>query len=831
MEQNSKMSEALRFVEKTNKAGADPAHLEKLKALARDFPIIDQDIRQERFKEAAEILKKHTDKLDPAADPGLVAAARAKAFQIHAESMKVIQAQAEALIGRAREMEKQGRFAEAVKLYDDVLGLTPAKLETSLSPSLRSDVQAQKWHAEQEKTRAEAAFRTQFWKNISAGLTTVATWIICLVAVLVLLRVLGFLKRLLPAEKGARISMNDLTGQTNERETRSQTLTGEMSVRLAAIGSSGGQPTDLDDTPDLDSGNFPNIVVHHDGGGIQLPLANTPATVGPFSINPAQLLALWQQVIARRAEFDFKGSLVSQGSRQVMVVECDSAGPNLKKKRWQTSSEDTDSAKAREEVLGTMVEKIVFELLPARPTNSFPSFHAYRSGRTLMAAASGAEDGATKLGEAAARFRDSIQADPGNWMGWFYLATVLRKCGENRQAADHFKRLQELLERPTELLKRFLDSNPHFPAVVAYNYAVCLSKLEDWQMHHKAVELLEELIAKVAGESKVSTPSRTAAVVSAAAGETRGDAGYGTLGLQMLFRSALTFALTFEVDRKNRSPGGDPEKEKKHNDSVLDRIKDECKKITDLGTSVSDADLRAYTVARAVMKNAFGWALHSVGQSAKAEEELRVAISLMPDFVDAYVNLAEILLDQKGILDPNWIEEAKTKLEQALALSPSSERAHYLMGRLLMNPALGDFAQAKEHLCKADLIPNSYLMHAEILRAQDKDPRQAIETLNKSIARFPRADHRYGIFIKWVMEFVEANPPASPPSPDERSSLGTLLKRAVAAARKLQKQGIDEKRRAEGERLAREVTALQEKLFPKQAEQAEDAVPSDPPVA
>lgn len=831
LEQNSNLSEALRFLEKTNKAGADTAHVEKLKALAKDFPIIDQDIEEQRFKEAEEILKKDTDKLDAAADPGLVAAARSKAVQLHAASMKVIQAQAEALNKRAQELEEKGQFAEAVKLYDEVLKLTPAQLETSLSPSMRTDVQARKWHAEQEKTKSEASFWTGFWKNISAGLTTVVTWAICFLVVFALFWVWGWVKRQLPAEKGARIAMNDLTGQASEREAKSQSLTGEMSVRLAAIGSSAGQPTDLDDTPDLDSGNFPNIVVHHDTGGIQLPLATTAATVGPFSINPAQLLALWQQLTTRRAEYQFKGSLASQGSSQIMVVECESAKRDLGTKRWQTSSAP-DNTNAREEVLATMVEKIAFEFLPTRSTNSFPSFHAYRAGRALMVSAPRGEDRAATLGKAAARFRDSIQADPGNWMGWFYLATVLRKCGENRQAAEHFKRLEELLEQPAELLKRYLASTQNFPAVIAYNRAVCLSKLDDWEMHRQAVELLEQSIKKV-GETPKPQAGPAASGKSAqsavpATGEAAGSAGYGKRGLQMLFRSALTFALTFEVDRRRRPAETDAEKEKKHQDSVLERIKTECQKITELGKNAAEADLRAYTIARAVMKNAHGWALHCVGRSVEADEELREAISLMPDFVDAYVNLAEVLLDQKGNLDPNWVEEAKVNLDEALARSPSSQRAHYLMGRLLMNPALQDFTQAKEHLSKAELIPNSYLFHAQILMDQEHTAGPAIETLNKSIARFPRADHRYGILVNWVLKFVGSSQAA--PGSAELAAVKTLLDRALAVAHKLQKQGLDEKRRAEGDRLVDKVIALQEKLFPKSTGPAE-AVPGDPPVA
>jgi len=495
LEESLKFNEALRLIDRSAQKPSYAKHQDKVKAFAKEFPLIDLGVRQQRFKEAEEILKKNSDKADAVEDPGLVAAALTKTAEVDCAIKKAVEAQAKAVMARAHQMENQGKYAEASKLYEEALAVDASKLEAPLSPAFRSEAQVQKFHAEEEKTKSEVAFWAQFWKSLSAGLTTLGTWVVCLAAALLLFWLAAALKRLLPPEKGARIVMEDLTGTAGDREAKSQGLTREIAMRLTAIGSPTGQSTELDDTPDLDSANLPNIVIHHDSQAAQLPLANTAASVGPFSINPAQLFALMQQLAARPCEHSFKGSLVPQGSKQVVVLECVSINAALDKKRWQSSADGTDSAKVREEVLTKIAEWVAFELLQPRSTNSFASFYAYRSGKALMNSARTAEDRVDILAKASQLFRDCIQADPGNWMGWFYLATVLRKCGQNEQATNHFRFLQELVEQPSSLLKTFIDSHPDFPVIVDYNYAVCLSKLDNWDEHWKSVELLEKLIA------------------------------------------------------------------------------------------------------------------------------------------------------------------------------------------------------------------------------------------------------------------------------------------------------------------------------------------------
>jgi hypothetical protein len=397
LEEHSKFLEALRLVEGKTPEAQDAEHQKKLKTFARDFPLIDQDIKEQRFKEAEALLQKNRESADVLKDPGLVGAERKKTAELHEAIEKAFKAQLDASIAKADEMQKEGKYAEAAKCYDEALALNATKLETPLTPSLRNDLEARKKKAEAKKARSETSFGAQFVKSVIAGLTTLVTWTICLIAALLLFWVAARLKRFLPPQEGARIALDDLTASTSEREEKNRALTRDVAVRLATIGSASGQSAELDGTPDLDSANLPNIVAYHDEGTAPLPLANTAATVGPFSINPLQLFTALQKLVERRFEYNFTGSLVPQGSRQAMVLECVSTHASVGKKSWQCSADGSDPAKVREEVLSTIIEKVTFDLAESRSTNSFESFYAYRRGRALMNSGRTAENRAEIL--------------------------------------------------------------------------------------------------------------------------------------------------------------------------------------------------------------------------------------------------------------------------------------------------------------------------------------------------------------------------------------------------------------------------------------------------
>src|SRR2546423_684046 len=63
-------------------------------------------------------------------------------------------------------------------------------------------------------------------------------------------------------------------------------------------------------------------------------------------------------------------------------------------------------------------------------------------------------------------------------------------------------------------------------------------------------------------------------------------------------------------------------------------------------------DWKAYTFAQAVAHNAFGRAAAVIGRHEAAFEALHSALTMMPEFVDPYLNLADLGLRRKS--GPDW---------------------------------------------------------------------------------------------------------------------------------------------------------------------------------
>ncbi len=83
--------------------------------------------------------------------------------------------------------------------------------------------------------------------------------------------------------------------------------------------------------------------------------------------------------------------------------------------------------------------------------------------------------------------------------------------------------------------------------------------------------------------------------------------------------------------------------------------------------------------------NSLGWVLMTTGHPAEAVAQLRTAVKLKPDFVQAHINLANALAarrDSEGASEAA-ILAATTEARTAVKLAPSNSEAHRTLGRLL----------------------------------------------------------------------------------------------------------------------------------------------------
>ena len=142
-----------------------------------------------------------------------------------------------------------------------------------------------------------------------------------------------------------------------------------------------------------------------------------------------------------------------------------------------------------------------------------------------------------------------------------------------------------------------------------------------------------------------------------------------------------------------------------------------------------------YVNALAIAENAHGRALDSLGRKPNAVERYRRATALLPDFVDAQLNLAEALLDLKGF---DWAEHAEAAIRQALRSDPASRRAEYLYGRLCADGAVGALRRGKSSIWKrAGDYSQALLLRARLLAEQGKDRDGALALLEQAVTARP----------------------------------------------------------------------------------------------
>src|ERR1700676_1879681 len=79
--------------------------------------------------------------------------------------------------------------------------------------------------------------------------------------------------------------------------------------------------------------------------------------------------------------------------------------------------------------------------------------------------------------------------------------------------------------------------------------------------------------------------------------------------------------------------------------------------------------------------NSLGWVLLKTGNQDEAVAQLRAALKLNPDFVEAHINLANALAARRDI--EGAIEAAINESRIAVKLAPSNSEAHRTLGRLL----------------------------------------------------------------------------------------------------------------------------------------------------
>jgi len=142
-------------------------------------------------------------------------------------------------------------------------------------------------------------------------------------------------------------------------------------------------------------------------------------------------------------------------------------------------------------------------------------------------------------------------------------------------------------------------------------------------------------------------------------------------------------------------------------------------------------------VVIAVLLNALGELVALSKQPNGARDYYRRSLTLLPSFVEPYLNLAALYIARKRSLDVHWATNAERLLLEVQSNDPDNGRSRLLLGDLYMHPIFGRVEEAKAQLTRA--LPDSQAARrlGSLLLAQH-DPAGAVAPLASAMNQEPR---------------------------------------------------------------------------------------------
>jgi tetratricopeptide (TPR) repeat protein len=724
-------------------------------------------------------------KQEPLRDIWILLALEHEQASFRKEQRSLADSDARAFVERAAALAAAGRYDEALALYRDVAD----RKSDDLSPALIQQARLGRAEAEAGKARAATpTFRRTLLEAMTKALQTFLQGILLFLGGALVLWGLLSMPRFLPARDETAIRVEDLTVPPSDREAMSRELTREVARGLQgkSLGAAGAS---LDEVEDVDAPGFGNIavVVQELVGLEDLVQDATPLSVGPFSMSPRQLLTYFRNALRRRSKYTLSGALWRRGDvTGVLIQRLGSDGQAIAGDLWETSAE---GVAARSSVVRDVSTQVAFFLGSSRITASWHSFRQHQRAMDVLAAAPPTQDLETRLDEALDLLESSVRHDPGNCVSRFNFARVLRKLGRNSEAERHFELVDRMVSTDTptqpQLLRSFLQQHPEFALVVRYNRAVALSKVGTW----RSVKSAERLLT-ACSEQLTSTPL---------------DDGSRTR-LAMLVRSALITVSGWQAETL-----WDREDNDKARARARTQLSDIEAQARQLEQEPNTSDLKAHAFATAIAYNAFGRLATLLGDYHKASNALSTALTLMPDLVDLQINLAELERLRKS--DDDWPRRAEAHLRRAVKMSPSNQKAHYLLGRLLAHGGPDLRGKAGAHLKAAPSHAWAFFELAQLTVEDDLDG--ALAYLRHSLAMDPRRNYRLELLVQYLLRGFRKLEPDHLPSVEQ-------LKEAQRRIEELRLRGESKHLRERGEILHLELLKLEESWKPKPQ--------SDPPV-
>ena len=738
LERDGRLTDAAHVLARADLSGSEAAHAARLSTALKTFGAASVYARAGATARARELLAELLPKLDPVRDVFVAEAVyrRLSALGRSAEAEAV--ALARATLERARQLRREGRTDAAATALASLTALPKGDVPATLLREIR---------LERARVLTQAAEeRESLWDRVTAAFDDVVgpvvTWTmygLMIAAAIALVACAAAASRRLRRPKArTAIAIEAQGAPRDERLTRNRAATRELATAIVEASNrpDGPSGTEIDETKDLDGSALVNLgVVGDDVAALDsLFQDETPIRVGPLAFSPRQVIALVAGSFRPPSQQELRGWLSADDASATVAVDLFEPRKRASAAlRWSASAEGDG---ARRTAISMVATRIAMQLGGSHVSSSWRSYRDYLAALRTLAAAETPEQAETALVEAQRQLQLSLDHDAANLLARFNLATVLRKRGKNEEAAEQYayvKRLATDVGSLPEPARSFVGRHPELILVAQYNRACALSKIESWDAHNQAVELLKGLREGGAAMDALEESAR--------------------FRLTMLSRSALAAALVFPLAHQSASKHGDVQRRQQFHRQVLKEIKDERDWVKALPAESTQLDWQAYAQSLATAHNAYGRGSFEMGDYGEAMRECQRALALRPDFGDAYVTLAAILYKQRRRF-PNWQRRAEEYVDRALAISPIDERALFLKGDLASDPVVRKPAEAKEAYARIVDNPWAYFRHAELLE-QEGDLAGAAEQLIRSLYLSETPDIRGRRLLELVVKLAK----------------------------------------------------------------------------
>jgi tetratricopeptide (TPR) repeat protein len=579
-------------------------------------------------------------------------------------------------------------------------------------------------------------------------------WVL-VVPVLLVVLVVYLLWRFWP-RSGYLISFEDLDAEPSSKRQRDRILTQEIQEAFSV-------PRTEQTFGDVDLRVF--AINDHDGssfvtlipqnvlvGWSKIVQTSFPVKLGPVELNLKDILAVLFGGLQSPTRKALVGSLHQKDGLIVLKAQrLDRRRKAVPGFTWTVQGDS--SAEAVQGLISDLAAQILIDLRATDLTRHWRSYRSLILGITALDQRPPSKDSCNCFGIAKGQLQNALQEDPSNWLARFYLAIALRRCGNNEEAARHLEVVVKVFTQAAERLanrrgfhiwpsKSFLEKHiekyPQCVLIVLHNRAMALSKLHNLPAMMHSLKLFSQIVdlcnrgVEIPAELVGEIDEKPVASLRWLMGKlTKLDrykfASIALSAKTLVWAAQAEFLCSEEIKLSQDYLSKIVAAEKYIRSSAQSKPLVRSMFHSD-GPSSLNLGLATILCAKGKV-----WLV--LGQVEPARRSFEESILISPNLIDAQLSLASLLINHRKDY-PAWFDLASDAIDRVLTFDRDCSKAHYWLARIAVSKIPPDYERALNSLDKAEELPESSFLRAEILVRDDfdrRDVQRAVDAWRKGL--------------------------------------------------------------------------------------------------